>query len=92
MNGIQRASELRVSPQGNARTSYDVDGALVVDHLKVPERRVDMRKVTSKWPHLSDLKLPEADGSQVSVLLGSDVAEIIVPLEVMLLNLLYPWK
>ena len=35
-----------------------------------------------KWPHLSDLKLTEVSGTQVTLLLGSDVAEVIVPLEI----------
>jgi len=34
------------------------------------------------WPHLSDLELTEVTGTQVTLLLGSDVAELIVPLEV----------
>ena len=35
-----------------------------------------------RWPHLVDLDLPFIDGSRVTVLLGADTFDVIVPLEI----------
>ncbi|XP_068692553.1 uncharacterized protein [Montipora foliosa] len=89
LNGIQKTSELltkriniQVSPVNDFGTQYDVNGVLVVNHLNVPQKKVKLRELQEKWPHLSDLELTEFAGTQVTVLLGSDVAELIVPLEI----------
>ena len=50
-------------------------------YLNVQERKVNLKELKSKRSHLSDLELPEVDGSQVTVLIGSDFAQIIVPLK-----------
>ena len=41
-----------------------------------------MLKEKTRWPHLADLPLPPIDGNRVTVLLGADVFDLIVPLEV----------
>ena len=63
-------------------TQFDVNGVLVVDHLNVPEKKMKLQELQEKWPHLSDLELTEVTGTQATLLLGSDVAELIVPLEI----------
>jgi len=89
LNGIQKASELltkrinvQVSSVNDFSTQFDVNGALVVDHLNVPKTKMKLQELQIKWQHLSDLELTEVRGTQVTLLLGSDVAELIVPLEV----------
>ncbi|XP_068690820.1 uncharacterized protein [Montipora foliosa] len=89
LNGIQKTSELltkrinvQVSPVNDFGTQYDVNGVLVVHHLNVPQKKVKLRELQEKWPHLSDLELTEVAGTQVTLLLGSDVAELIVSLEI----------
>ena len=89
LNGIQKTSELltkrinvQVSPVNDFSTQFDVNGVLVVDHLNVPEKKMKLQELQIKWPHLSDLELTDVTGTQVTLLLGSDVAELIVPLEV----------
>ena len=54
---------------------------LVVDRLNVPERRVNFRELQEKWPHVADLELNEVSVTPVTLLLASDVPELIVPLE-----------
>ena len=54
----------------------------MVNHLNVPQKKVKLRELQEKWPHLSDLELTEVAGTQVTLLLGSDVTELIVPLEI----------
>ena len=40
---------------------------------------VKLQELQEKWPHLSYLELTEVAGTQVTLLLGSDVAELIAP-------------
>ena len=54
---------------------------LVVDRLNVPEIRVNFRELQEKWPHVADLELNEVSVTPVTLLLASDVLELIVPLE-----------
>ena len=89
LNGVQKTSELltkhinvQVSPVNDFGTQYDVNGVLVVNHLNVPQRKVKLRELQEKWPHLSDMELTEVAGTQVTLLLGSDVAELIDPLKI----------
>ena len=89
LNGIQETSELltkrvnvQVSPLNDFGTQFDVSGVLVVDHLNIPEKKMKLQELQEKWPHLPDLDLTEVAGNQVTLLLGSDVAELIVPLEI----------
>ena len=49
LNGIQKTSELltkrinvQVVPVNDFRTQFDVNGALVVDHLNVPEKKMKL--------------------------------------------------
>lgn len=87
-NGIQRSSRLltrrvdvQVSQLNDFGTRFDVHRILVVDRLKVPERRVNFRELQEKWPHLADLELTEVSATRVALLLESDVPELIVLLE-----------
>ena len=89
LNGIQKTFELltkrinvQVGPVNDFGTQFDMNGVLVVDHLNVPKKKMKLQELQEKWPHLSDLKLAEVAGTQVTLLLGSDVAELIVPLEI----------
>ena len=59
-----------------------MNGVLLVNHLNVPQKKVKLQELQEKWPHLSDLELTEVAGTRVTLLLGSDVAELIVPLEI----------
>lgn len=63
-------------------TRFDVNGVLVVDHLNISEKKVKLQELQERWPHLSDLELTEVTRTQVTLLLGSDVMELIVPLEI----------
>ena len=73
---------VQVGPVNDFGTQFDVNGVLVVDHLNVPEKKMNLQELQQNWPHLSDFKLTEVAGTQVTLLLGSDVAELIVPLEI----------
>ena len=88
LNRIQKSSKLltkrvdvQVSQLNDFGTRFDVRTVLVVDHLNVPERRVNFRELQEKWPHLADLELNEVSVTPVTLLLASDVPELLVPLE-----------
>ena len=63
-------------------TRFDVHRVLVVDRLNVPERRVNFRELREKGHHLANLELTDVSVTRVTLLLGSDAPEAIVPLEI----------
>jgi hypothetical protein len=88
LNGIQGTSELNskrvnteVSPPNVVSPRFEVNRALVVDHLNITQQKVNLADVKSKWAHQSDIDIPEANGCEVSLLIGSDCLEIILPIE-----------
>ena len=88
LNGIQKSSKLltkrvdvQVSQLNDFGTRFDVPTVLVVDHLNVPEKRVNFRELQEKWPHLVDLELNEVSLTPVTLLLASDDRGLIAPLE-----------
>lgn len=61
LNGIQNTPEVlakRVNVQANRLNDFgarfDVNRVLVVEHVNVRERKVDLRELREKWPHPSD--------------------------------------
>ena len=88
LNGIQKSSKLltkrvdvQVSQLNDFGTRFDVHRVLVVDGLNVRERRVYFKELQEKWPHHADLELNEVYVTLVTLLLASDVPQLIVPLE-----------
>ena len=59
-----------------------VEKAWTVRELNLPKMNIDMPREKRKWPHIADLNLPKVDGGLATVLLGADVLDLIVPLEV----------
>ena len=88
LNGIQGKSQLnsrRVnmedSPVNMVTPRFKVNGALVVEHLNIAQQNINMVDVKSKWSHLKDINIPEATSCDVSLLIGSDCMDIILPIE-----------
>ncbi len=88
LNGIQGTSKLnskRVNTQVSAvnmvTPRFEVNGALVVEHLNIAQQKVNLVDVKSKWPHLKEIDIPEASSCDVSLLIGSDCLDIILPIE-----------
>ena len=88
LNGIQGTCELnsrRVNTQVSAvnmvAPRFEVNGALVVEHLNIAQQKVNLVDVKSKWPHLKEIDIPEASSCDVSLLIGSDCLDIILPIE-----------
>ena len=73
---------MQVGPVNDFGTQYDVNGVVLVNHLNVPQKKVKLQELQEKWRHLSDLELTEVAGTRVTLLLGRDVTELIVPLEI----------
>jgi hypothetical protein len=89
LNGIQHRSSVfskkvnfDISSSQNPNQRWTVDQVRIVERLNLPKVKVDMPKEKTRWPHLVDLPLPPIDGNRVTVLLGADVFDLIVPLEV----------
>lgn len=73
---------LSVSPSDNISERYSIRGAWVVDDLNLPTVNVDINKEKLKWHHLKDITFPTVNGKQINMLLGSDVFELVKPLEI----------
>ena len=54
---------------------------MVVEHLNIAQQNINMVDVKSKWSHLKDINIPEATSCDVSLLIGSDCMDIILPIE-----------
>ena len=67
----------------------DVDGqesiqlphVYVKEHLPVPMENIP-RQQEMNWPHLNDIRLPEITHGGVTLLIGQDVPDALVPLEI----------
>ena len=88
LNGIQGKSQLNsrrvnteVSPVNMVTPRFEVNGALVVEHLNIAQQNINVEDVKSKWSHLNDINIPEATSCDVSLLIGSDCMDIILPIE-----------
>lgn len=51
---------------------FDVEGALTVKTLNLSQQNVDLERLKTKWPHLSDIPLQETTIENVSVIIGMD--------------------
>ena len=56
--------------------------AWAVKDLAIPLKHVSLRKRMGQWPHLRQVPFPEVARSKVSVLIGTNVQDAFIPLEV----------
>ena len=89
LNGIQQQNSIlsrkvsfHVSPSDSLGERWPIDQARTIHKLNLPKTTVNMSKEKERWPHLADLDLLFIDGSRVTVLLGADAFDVIVPLEI----------
>ena len=59
-----------------------VRNAWAVKDLTIPLKHVSVRKGMGQWPHLRQVPFPEVARSKVSVLIGTNVQDAFIPLEV----------
>jgi len=59
-----------------------VHGAWVIDKLNIPSSKVSKKRAAEQWNHLSDVDLPELEGGDVMILIGADMAHLLIHLEV----------
>ena len=56
--------------------------AWAVQELTIPLKHVAVRTKRDLWPHLRQVPFPEVERNKVSVLIGRNVHEVFIPLEV----------
>ena len=66
----------------NPTNPFTVSQARTVESLNLPKISIEMSKEKNRWPHLADLPLPPVKDVDITVLLGADVFDLIVPLEI----------
>ena len=84
-NDVSTQNLHRVSFSLSSKDQLDpvmVHGAWVIDKLNIPSFKVSKKMATEQWTHLSDVDLPELEGCDVMILIGSDMAHLLVHLEV----------
>ena len=59
-----------------------VHGAWVIHKLNIPSFEVRKKRAAEQWKHLSDVDLPELEGGDVMILIGADMAHLLIHLEV----------
>ncbi len=80
LNGIKPVNT-QVSAVNMVTPRFEVNGALVVEHLNIADQKVNLVDVKSKWPHPKEIDIPEASSCEVSFLIGNDCLDIILPIE-----------
>lgn len=59
-----------------------VHGAWVIKKLNIPSLKLSTKRTVEQWNHLSDVDLPELQGGDVMILIGADMAHLLIHLEV----------
>ena len=59
-----------------------VNGAWVINKLNIPSVKLSINDAGERWCHLSDVDIPELEGCDVTLLIGSDMAHLLIHLEV----------
>ena len=59
-----------------------VRDARAVQDLTIPLKHLAVRTKRDLWPHLCKVRFPEVEKNKVSVLIGTNVQEAFIPLEV----------
>ena len=59
-----------------------VHGAWVIDKLNISSFKLSKKRAAEQWSHLSNVDLPELKGEEVMILIGSDMAHLLIHLEV----------
>lgn len=59
-----------------------VESAWVVKELTIPLKHTKIVNHVNQWPHLRDVPFPEVERKKISVLIGTNVSEEFIPLQV----------
>ncbi|KAL9976826.1 hypothetical protein ACROYT_G014161 [Oculina patagonica] len=84
-NDVTTQNLHRVSSGFSSKVQPDpfmVHGTWVIDKLNIPSFKFSKKRVVEQWNHLSDVDLPELEGGDVMILIGSDMAHLLIHLEV----------
>ena len=60
----------------------DVKSAWAVKDLTIPLKHTKVTRSVGQWPHLQQVCFPEVERSKISILLGTNIQEVFIPLEV----------
>jgi hypothetical protein len=89
LNGVQQRSCIAsrivgfgVSSVASLTYPFTVAQVRTEERLNLPKISMDMSKENNRWPHLANLPLPPVKGVDITVLLGAEVFDLIVPLEI----------
>lgn len=59
-----------------------VNSAWAVKDLTIPLKHTKLSRSVEQWPHLQEVPFPEVERKKISILLGTNIQEVFVPLDV----------
>ena len=59
-----------------------VNSAWAVKDLTIPLKHISLSRSLEQWPHLQEVHFPELERKKISILLGTNIQEAFVPLDV----------
>ena len=62
-------------------TPISVDGAWVISNMDIPVFQYSKERASSRWKHLEGIDLPDLRGDDVKLLIGSDMAHLLLHLD-----------
>lgn len=71
----------RVSPVTNPRTSYKIEGAFTANRLSLAQHTYPVERLQQKFRHLRNLPIPAFREAEPVLLIGSDQAHLVTPVE-----------
>ena len=75
--------EFKIAPvNGEGEQEIKVKSAWAVKELTIPLKHTKLSKSANQWPHLQGVPFPEVERNKISVLLGTNIQEAFIPLEV----------
>ena len=72
----------KIAPVVTSGHVVSVKSAWDVKDLMIPLKHTRVTKSLEQWPHLKHVYFPEVERKKISVLLGTNVHEAFIPLEV----------
>ena len=74
---LSQAVNFIITSQTNKCDCFNIDDARVMNKLNIPNNKIDEAEI-HKYEHLHDISLPKPDKGDVTVLIVSDHAELLL--------------
>jgi len=74
--------DFKIAPVGSQNDYFiDVNSTWAVKDLTIPLKHTRMSRSVEQWPHLQQVCFPEVERKKISILLGTNIQEVFIPLD-----------